>query len=151
MLAVGDIAPNFTLKNQDGKEVSLSDYRGKQLVLYFYPKDNTPACTNEAKDFMEAIDAFHKKGAMVVGISKDSVSSHTKFHCMLNLPFDLLSDDRLEVCQAYGIYQLKKLYGKESLGIVRTTYVINDQGIISAVFPKVRVKGHVNQVLEILA
>jgi peroxiredoxin Q/BCP len=138
MLKVGDKAPNFTLKDKDGREISMSDFLGKKVVLYFYPKDNTPGCTRQACAFAGAYGEFQKRGVEVIGISKDSVASHVKFAEKYSLPFILLSDPDREAIEAYGVWQEKKLYGKLSFGIIRTTFIIDEQGIIEAVMPKVK-------------
>ena len=138
MLQAGNIAPDFTLTDKDGKSVSLSDFRGKKVVLYFYPKDNTPGCTRQACAFAGLYGEFQKRGVEVIGVSKDSVASHIKFAEKYNLPFILLSDPAREAIEAYGVWQEKKLYGKLSFGIIRTTFIIDEQGIIEAVMPKVK-------------
>ena len=138
MLNIGDRAPDFTLNDKDGKDVSLSDFAGKKVVLYFYPKDNTPGCTRQACAFATAYDEFQQKGVQVIGISRDSVASHLKFAEKYNLPFVLLSDPDLEAIQAYGVWQEKKLYGKVSMGVVRTTFIIDEEGMIEKVMPKVK-------------
>ncbi len=148
ILEVGQPAPEFTLPNQDGAEVSLSDYKGKKVVLYFYPRDNTPGCTTEANDFKDKIEKFSALNTVVLGVSKDSVKSHTNFSCKYELPFDLISDPDLEAIKAYGVWQLKKMYGKESMGIVRSTFLIDEEGVLRETWSKVRVKGHVDAVLE---
>lgn len=148
MVTVGELAPDFTVPNQDGDNKSLSDFRGQRVVLYFYPRDNTPGCTTEALGFKEHIDAFKALNTVVIGVSKDSVKSHTNFICKHELPFELLSDKEIEVCELYGVYQLKKLYGKESMGIVRSTFIIDEEGVLVEAFNKVRVKGHVEAVLD---
>ena len=138
MLKVGDKAPNFSLKDKDGNTVALSDLVGKKVVLYFYPKDNTPGCTRQACAFAGAYGEFQKRGVEVIGISKDSVASHVKFADKYSLPFILLSDPDREAIEAYGVWQKKKLYGKLSFGIIRTTFIIDEQGIVEAVMPKVK-------------
>ena len=138
MLEIGMKAPEFTLPDKDGKDVSLVDFFGKKIVLYFYPKDNTPGCTRQACAFAGLYGEFEKKGVQVIGISKDSISSHVKFVEKYNLPFVLLSDTELEAIKAYGVWQEKKLYGKVSMGVVRTTFVIDEKGIIQKVMPKVK-------------
>ncbi|MGE4588433.1 MAG: thioredoxin-dependent thiol peroxidase [Acidaminococcaceae bacterium] len=138
MLEVNMKAPDFTLYNKEGFEVSLSDFRGKKVVLYFYPKDNTPGCSRQACAFAKAYDEFKKDDVVVIGISKDSIASHVKFAEKYNLPFILLSDPELIAIKAYDVWQEKKLYGKVSMGVVRTTYIINEQGIIEKVMPKVK-------------
>ena len=138
MLEVNTMAPDFALQDKDGNSVSLADFRGKKVVLYFYPKDNTPGCSRQACAFAKAYDAFKKDNIVVIGISKDSVASHQKFAEKYSLPFILLSDPELVAIQAYDVWQEKKLYGKVSMGVVRTTYIINEQGIIEKVMPKVK-------------
>ncbi|HJC39972.1 MAG TPA: thioredoxin-dependent thiol peroxidase [Candidatus Intestinimonas pullistercoris] len=138
MLEVGTKAPDFTLPDKDGQNVSLSDFAGKKVVLYFYPKDNTPGCTRQACAFAGAYEAFRTLDAVVIGVSKDSAASHRKFAEKYNLPFLLLSDPELTVLQAYGVWQEKKLYGKVSMGVVRTTYLIDENGVIEKVMPKVK-------------
>ena len=138
MLNIGDKAPEFTLEDKDGKTVSLSDFAGKKVVLYFYPKDNTPGCTRQACAFAGLYGEFQKKGVEVIGISRDSVSSHSRFAEKHALPFILLSDPELTAIQAYGVWQEKKLYGKTTMGVVRTTFLIDEQGRIQTVMPKVK-------------
>ena len=150
MLQEGMQAPAFTLADKDGKMVSLSDFLGKKVVLYFYPKGNTPGCTRQACAFASAYSEFEKKNAVVIGISKDSVSSHEKFAEKYNLPFILLSDPELQAIQTYGVWQEKKLYGKISMGVVRTTFLIDEQGKILKVMPKVQPDTNAAEVLGIL-
>ena len=138
MLQVGDKAPDFTLKDKDGRDVSISDFAGKKVVLYFYPKDNTPGCTRQACAFAGQYRAFQEKNVEVIGISKDSVASHVKFAEKYNLPFVLLSDPERQAIESYGGWQEKKLYGKVSMGVVRTTFIIDEQGVIEKVMPKVK-------------
>ena len=138
MLEIGTKAPEFTLNDKDGNAVSLSDFLGKKVVLYFYPKDNTPGCTRQACAFAGAYAEFKNKNVEVIGISKDSVASHVKFAEKYNLPFVLLSDASLDVIKAYGVWQEKKLYGKVSMGVVRTTFVIDEEGKIERIMPKVK-------------
>ena len=138
MLDPGIQAPDFTLPDKDGNPVTLSDFRGKKVILYFYPKDNTPGCTRQACAFAASYAAFQALGAVVIGVSKDSAASHRKFAEKYNLPFLLLSDPELTVLQAYGVWQEKKLYGKVSMGVVRTTYLIDENGVIEKVMPKVK-------------
>ena len=138
MLEVGTRAPAFTLKDQLGRDVSLSDFAGKKVVLYFYPKDNTPGCTRQACAFAGAYRGFTEKNVEVIGISKDSVASHVKFAEKYSLPFILLSDPELIAIKAYGVWQEKKLYGKVSMGVVRSTFVIDENGFIERVMPKVK-------------
>ena len=138
MLAAGMKAPDFTLVDKDGKNVSLSDFLGKKVVLYFYPKDNTPGCTRQACAFAAAYNEFVSKDIAVIGISKDSVASHVKFAEKYNLPFVLLSDTELDAIKKYDVWQEKKMCGKVGMGVVRTTYIIDENGIISKVMPKVK-------------
>ena len=138
MLEVGTKAPEFTLPDKDGNPVSLSDFLGKKVVLYFYPKDNTPGCTKQACAFAASYEGFKAKNVAVIGVSKDSVASHQKFAAKYDLPFILLSDPELQAIQAYGVWQEKKLYGKVSMGVVRTTFIIDEQGTIEKVMPKVK-------------
>ena len=138
MLEVGTKAPEFTLPDKDGNPVSLSDFLGKKVVLYFYPKDNTPGCTKQACAFAASYEGFKAKNVAVIGVSKDSVASHQTFAAKYDLPFLLLSDPELQAIQAYGVWQEKKLYGKVSMGVVRSTYLIDEQGVIARVMPKVK-------------
>lgn len=148
MLEIGAKAPDFTLKDKDGNAVSLSDFAGKKVVLYFYPKDNTPGCTRQACAFAASYDRFRAKDIAVIGISKDSVASHQKFAEKYNLPFVLLSDPELTAIQAYGVWQEKKLYGKVSMGVVRTTFIIDENGRIEKVMPKVKPDTNAAEILE---
>ena len=151
MLDIGMKAPDFTLSDQDGHAVSLSDFRGRKVVLYFYPKDNTPGCTRQACAFAASYEKFTQKNVTVIGISKDSVASHLKFAEKYSLPFILLSDpDRLAI-EAYGVWQEKKMAGKVSMGVVRTTFIIDEEGVITAVMPKVKPDTNAAEVLEALA
>ena len=150
MLEVGIKAPNFTLPDKDGNPVSLSDFLGKKVVLYFYPKDNTPGCTRQACAFAASFQEFQKQGIVVIGISKDSVASHQKFAGKYSLPFILLSDPELQAIQGYDVWQEKKLYGKVSMGVVRSTYVIDEQGMIEKVMPKVKPDTNAAEILEYL-
>lgn len=138
MLEVGMKAPDFTLQDKDGNQIALSDFAGKKVVLYFYPRDNTPGCTRQAYAFAQNYDGFKERGVEVIGISKDSVTSHAKFADKNELPFVLLSDPELVAIQGYDVWKEKKLYGKVSMGVVRTTYVIDENGIIEKVMPKVK-------------
>ena len=147
MLEIGTKAPEFCLMDKDGNMVCLSDFVGKKVVLYFYPKDNTPGCSRQACAFAAAYDGFRSKDIVVIGISKDSIASHQKFAQKYNLPFILLSDPELEVIQKYGVWQEKKLYGKTSMGVVRTTFIINEQGIIEKVMPKVKPDTNASEIL----
>ncbi len=148
MLKAGDPAPLFTLSDKDGNQVSLSDFSGKKVVLYFYPKDNTPGCTRQACAFAQNYGEFRKKDIVVIGISKDSVESHRKFAEKFSLPFFLLSDPELQVIQAYGVWQEKKLYGKVSMGVVRTTFLIDESGKIMEIMPKVKPDTNAAEILE---
>jgi peroxiredoxin Q/BCP len=148
MLKAGDTAPSFTLPSSDGSEVSLSDFKGKKVVLYFYPKDDTPGCTTEACSFRDDLSAFKRKGAVVLGISVDGIESHKKFVGKYSLQFPLLSDEEKRVVKAYGVWKEKSLYGRKYLGTVRTTFIIDEQGKIAHIFPKVKVDGHTKAVLE---
>ncbi|MGN0653608.1 MAG: thioredoxin-dependent thiol peroxidase [Oscillospiraceae bacterium] len=150
MLEVGTKAPDFKLQDKDGKEVSLSDFIGKKVVLYFYPKDNTPGCTRQACAFAGLYDEFKKKGVEVIGISKDSVASHIKFAEKYNLPFILLSDSELSAIKAYGVWQEKKMYGKMTMGVVRTTFIIDEKGNIEKIMPKVKPDTNAAEILELL-
>ena len=150
MLEVGTKAPNFTLMNQLGIHVSLSDFAGKKVILYFYPKDNTPGCSRQACAFALNYSNFEEKGVIVIGISKDSVASHSKFAEKYALPFVFLSDPELQAIQAYGVWQEKKLYGKTSMGVVRTTYLINEEGFIDKVFPKAKPDTNATEILAYL-
>ena len=141
-------APDFTLPDKDGNLVSLSSFLGKRVVLYFYPRDNTPGCTRQACAFAGAYKGFQDKGVEVIGISKDSVASHQKFAEKYNLPFILLADTNLEVIKAYGVWQEKKNYGKVSMGVVRSTYIIDAEGNIEAVMPKVKPDTNAQEILE---
>ena len=150
MLEINTKAPDFTLPDQDGNPVSLSDFRGRKVVLYFYPRDNTPGCTRQACAFAAAYDRFRSMDVTVIGVSKDSVSSHLKFAQKYDLPFILLSDPELQAIQAYDVWKEKKLYGKVSMGIVRTTYIIDEQGNIEKAMPKVKPDTNAAEILEYL-
>ncbi len=150
MLEIGTKAPLFTLLDKDGKEISLADYLGKKIVLYFYPRDNTPGCTRQACAFAAAYEEFKNQDIIVIGISKDSVTSHSKFAQKYDLPFILLSDPELEAIQAYDVWKEKKLYGKVSMGVVRTTYIIDEDGMIEKVMPKVKPDTNAAEILEYL-
>lgn len=147
MLETGMKAPEFTLPDKNGDMVSLSDFLGKKVVLYFYPRDNTPGCTRQACAFAARFDAFAQKNAVVVGVSKDGVASHARFAQKYSLPFVLLSDESLDVIKAYGVWQEKKLYGKVSFGVVRTTFVIDEYGVIERVMNKVSPDTNADDVL----
>jgi peroxiredoxin Q/BCP len=146
-LKAGDKAPEFTAKNQSGKNVSLSDFKGKKLVLYFYPKDNTPGCTAESCNLGEHYPEFTKKGYEVIGVSTDNEKSHQNFKNKFNLPFDLLADTDKVLVSLYGVYGEKKLYGKPYMGTIRTTFIIDEKGIIEKVIDKVDTKAHASQIL----
>ena len=150
MLEVGTMAPDFTLLNQNGEEISLSQYRGQKVILYFYPKDNTPGCTKQACGFAQLYPDFHEKGAVILGVSKDSVKSHKKFEEKYQLPFTLLSDPDLVGIQAYDVWKEKNMYGKKVMGVVRTTYLINEEGIIEKAYTKVKAAQNPEDMLEVL-
>jgi peroxiredoxin Q/BCP len=142
LITEGEKAPNFTLKSDEDKEVSLNDFRGKKVVLYFYPKDGTPGCTNEAKDFRDNVKEFEQENTVIVGVSKDSVESHQKFKQKHNLPFTLLSDPEGSVLDLYGVWKEKSLYGRTFMGTERTTFLIDEKGVVKKAYRKVKVKGH---------
>lgn len=150
MLEAGIKAPDFKLKDKDGNEVSLSDFKNKKVVVYFYPRDNTPGCTKQACAFRDNYEEFQNKDVVVIGISKDSVKSHSNFAQKHELPFILLSDPELEAIQAYDVWQEKKLYGKVSMGVVRTTYIIDENGMIEKVYNKVKTDKNAGEILEYL-
>ena len=147
MLQIGDTAPDFCLPNQDNEEVCLRDLQGSWVVLYFYPKDNTPGCTTEALDFTALKSEFEKEGAIILGVSPDSVKKHQNFIAKKELGITLLSDEDKEVLKKYGVWQLKKNFGKEYMGVVRSTFLIDPDGKIAYIWPKVKVKGHAQEVL----
>ena len=151
MLEIGLKAPEFSLSDKDGNIVNLSDFLGKKVVLYFYPKDNTPGCTRQACAFAAAYEGFKSKDVVIIGISKDSIASHQRFAQKYDLPFILLSDPELQAIQAYGVWQEKKLYGKVSMGVVRTTFIIDAQGNIEKVMPKVKPDTNAAEILSYLA
>jgi thioredoxin-dependent peroxiredoxin len=148
MIEENDIAPDFSTKNQNNKDIKLSDYRGQKVVLYFYPKDDTPGCTKEACSFRDADDIYTQKNIKVFGVSTDSEKSHQKFISKYNLPFDLLADTEKEIVTAYGVYGEKSMYGKKYMGINRTTFLIDEQGKVVKVFKKINVSEHASEVLE---
>mgnify|MGYP001398352601 FL=1 len=149
MVKEGNKAPDFSGKNQDGKSVKLSSFKAKKnIVLYFYPKDMTPGCTTEACDFKDKFKKF--KNTTILGVSVDSPDRHRKFIDKYDLPFELIADENKKICEKYGVWQEKKLYGKTFMGIVRSTFIIDKNGVIKKIIPKVKVKGHVDEVLEIL-
>lgn len=147
-LQVGDKAPDFSLQTETAETISLKSLRGKKVVLYFYPKDSTPGCTQESCDFRDNYSTFKKKGVAVFGISKDSAKSHVKFKEKYELPFPLLVDEDTEVCTAYDVMKEKSMFGKKYMGIERSTFLIDEKGKIEQVWRKVKVKGHVEQVLD---
>jgi len=147
-LKAGDKAPEFKGINQDEKELSLSDFKGKKLILYFYPKDNTPGCTAESCNLNENYDALTQAGFEVLGVSPDKIASHNKFIAKHNLSFNLIADTEKEILESYGAWGMKKLYGREYMGVLRTTFVISEDGIIEKIFPKVKTKDHTNQILS---
>jgi len=147
---IGDNAPDFNLPTNGGGTLSLADLKGKTVILYFYPKDMTPGCTTESQDFRDANKAFVDAGAIIVGASKDSVARHDKFVAKHDLPFALVSDEDGQLCEDYGVWKFKKLYGREYLGIERTTFIIDENGKIQNVWRKVKVKGHVQEVLQVV-
>lgn len=150
MLEEGKNAPVFKLKDQDGKTVSLTDFKGKNVVLYFYPKDDTPGCTTEACNFRDEFPKFQNIDAVIFGISPDSEESHQKFIAKFNLPFSLLSDEDKVVVEKYGVWKEKNMYGRKYMGVERTTFLINGEGKIKKIFNKVKVSNHHNEVLEAL-
>ena len=151
MLQIGTQAPAFTLPDQSGTPVSLSDFRGQKVVLYFYPKDNTPGCTRQACGFATAYEGFKEKNIAVIGISKDSVASHAKFAEKYGLPFTLLSDPERVAIEAYGVWQEKKMAGKVGMGVVRTTFIIDEEGVLTAIMPRVKPDTNAAEVLESLS
>jgi len=150
MLDIGTMAPEFTLPDQNGEMRSLSDYKGQKVILYFYPKDMTSGCTKQACAFGELYPQFREKGAVVLGVSKDSVKSHKKFEETHGLPFTLLSDTELDVIKAYDVWKEKKMYGKTYMGIVRSTYLIDENGVIAKAFDKVKPSDNPSQMLKTL-
>lgn len=150
MLDVGTIAPDFSLNDAQGNIISLSSFKGKKVVVYFYPKDNTPGCTKQACAFRDAYEGFKNNNVVVIGISKDSIKSHANFVAKYNLNFILLSDPELQAIQAYDVWKEKKLYGKVSMGVVRSTYIINEEGIIEKVFEKVKPDTNAQEILAYL-
>ena len=151
MLEVGMIAPDFSLLDKDGNMVHLSDFAGRRVVLYFYPKDSTPGCTRQACAFAASFQEFQKQGIVVIGISKDSAASHLKFAQKYDLPFILLSDPELQTIQAYGVWQEKKLYGKVSMGVQRATFIIDEAGTVEKVFPRAKPDTNAADILAYLA
>ncbi len=149
-VAAGDPAPDLNIPNQDGEPVTLKQFKGKQIVLYFYPKDDTPGCTQESCDFRDSVASIKKAGAVILGVSLDNQASHQKFISKFSLPFPLLSDMEKTVSRAYGVYKEKSMYGKKYWGIERSTFIIDTHGLLKAVFRKVKVTGHVDEVLAAL-
>ena len=150
MLNIGMKAPDFTLADKNGNQISLSDFLGKKVILYFYPKDNTSGCTRQACAFANAYDQFKSKNVEVIGISKDSIRSHVNFAEKYNLPFILLSDPELSAIKAYDVWQEKKMCGKVSMGVVRTTFIIDEQGNIEKIMPKVKPDTNASEILELI-
>jgi peroxiredoxin Q/BCP len=150
MLKAGDKAPDFKLKSDAGETINLKDYKGKKVILYFYPKDMTSGCTAEACDFRDNIKKFEKKNTVVIGVSADDTESHVKFKDKYKLPFTLLSDESKKMIKDYGVWREKSLYGKKYMGIARTTFVIDEKGKIEKVFEKVKVDGHIKELLEVI-
>ena len=148
MLKVGDKAPEFSLIGDNGEKISLKDYKGKKVVLYFYPKDMTSGCTQEACDFRDSIKKFEKKNTVVIGVSPDDTKSHNKFKDKYGLPFTLLSDETKEMLNDYGVWQEKSMYGRKYMGVVRTTFIIDEKGKIEKIYDKVKVQGHIDEILK---
>lgn len=148
MIEINCAVPDFTLMGSDNQEHKLSQYRGKKVILYFYPRDNTPGCSTEACNFRDSNDVFINKNAIIIGISMDSLKSHTKFIEKFNLPFILLSDEKEEVCNLFNVIKEKNMYGKKVFGIERSTFIINEEGILIKEYRKVKVKDHVSTVLK---
>ncbi len=148
MLKPGDKAPDFKVESDSGETLSLKDLKGMKVVIYFYPKDNTSGCTKEACDFRDGIKSFKKKNTFVIGVSKDSVASHKKFKEKFELPFVLLSDETASMIKDYGVWKEKSMYGRKYMGIERTTFLINEKGIIEKIWNKVKVPGHVDEILN---
>lgn len=148
MIEINCAVPDFTLIGSDNQEHKLSQYRGKKVILYFYPRDNTPGCSTEACNFRDSTDVFINKNAIIIGISRDSLKSHTKFIEKFNLPFILLSDEKEEVCNLFNVIKEKNMYGKKVFGIERSTFIINEEGILVKEYRKVKVKDHVSTVLK---
>lgn len=148
MLKIGDKAPDFTLISDEDKSISLKDFRGKKVILYFYPKDDTEACTQEACSFRDNVKVIEKNNAVILGVSKDNTKSHIKFKKKYDLPFTLLSDETRNMLEAYGVWKEKSMFGKKYMGIIRTTFLINEKGIIENIWEKVTVKGHVEEIIS---
>lgn len=150
MLKAGDKAPEFSLTADSGVKISLKDYKGKKVILYFYPKDMTSGCTQEACDFRDNIKKFEKKNTVVIGVSPDNTKSHNKFKDKYELPFTLLSDETKTMLNNYGVWQEKSMYGRKYMGVVRTTFIIDEKGKIEKIFEKVKVPGHIEEILGLL-
>ena len=150
MIKIGDNAPAFSLPSGNGTTISMKDFKGKKIVVYFYPKDNTSGCTKEACSFQENLSLLKKKGAVLLGVSADGVSSHAKFASKYDLSFPLLADEKKEMLKAYGVWKEKSMYGRKYMGIERTTIIIDERGRIAHIFPKVKVEGHTKEVLDAL-
>jgi peroxiredoxin Q/BCP len=151
MLEVGDKAPDFSGVDENGKKITLKDLKGKKVVLYFYPKDMTTGCTEEACDFRDSYSRLKRKDVVLLGVSPDSEKSHLKFKDKYDLPFPLIADTEKTISNAYGVWQEKSMYGRKYMGIVRSTFIIDEKGKLIAIFPKVKVKGHVDEVLKVLS
>jgi len=149
-LKIGDRAPEFDLPTGDGRKLSLKDLKGKKVVLYFYPKDDTSGCTKEACSFQDNLKPIEKKGAVVIGVSPDGVDSHRKFAGKYKLTFPLVSDEKKEIIKKYGVWKEKSMYGKKYMGVERTTFIIDGKGMVSHIFPKVKVDGHTEEILAAL-
>lgn len=148
MLDIGDKVPDIRLPSSSGKDVSLTDYKGKKIVLYFYPKDDTPGCTTEACEFRDAVKTYEGLNAVIIGVSKDSLKSHDKFMAKYNLPFELLSDEDLKLMELFGVWKEKTMYGKTFLGVNRSTFLIDEKGVIVKAWRNVKVSSHVAEVLD---
>jgi len=148
MLDIGDKVPDIRLPSSSGKDVSLTDYKGKKIVLYFYPKDDTPGCTTEACEFRDAVKTYEGLNAVIIGVSKDSLKSHDKFMAKYNLPFELLSDEDLKLMEFFGVWKEKTMYGKTFLGVNRSTFLIDEKGVIVKAWRNVKVSSHVAEVLD---
>jgi len=148
MLKSGDKAPDFSLQSDSGENINLKDLKGKKVILYFYPKDNTSGCTKEACDFRDSIKTFHRKNAVIIGVSRDSAESHRKFKSKYGLPFTLLSDESADVLKKYGVWKEKSMYGRKYMGIERTTFIISEKGVIEKIYNKVKVNGHIEELIK---
>jgi peroxiredoxin Q/BCP len=148
MLKEGKNAPDFKGITDKGEEISLSDFLGKKVILYFYPKDDTPGCTKEACDFRDYSKKFTMKDMVIIGVSPDTTTSHVKFKEKFGLPFNLIADEEKKIIKKYGVWKEKNMYGKKVMGVERTTFLINEKGIITKIYPKVKVEGHIEQILE---